>query len=132
MYVPIGDALALMSWHDTKVFLSRFHGQWRGLVLCWVLIGDCCACQGGDGGGAGFAYRTPAAFPRRMVRRGPEIDDCRVALPRGCSNERRRHASSNGRMLEAAARFSLLAFGIPGFAPDEHLPGYSTEPLEPP
>jgi hypothetical protein len=25
-------------------------------------------------------------------------------------------------MLEAAARFSLLAFGIPGFAPDEHLP----------
>jgi hypothetical protein len=26
-------------------------------------------------------------------------------------------------MLEAVARFSLLAFGIPGFAPDEHLSG---------
>jgi hypothetical protein len=25
-------------------------------------------------------------------------------------------------MLETAARFSLLAFGIPVFAPDEHLP----------
>jgi hypothetical protein len=26
-------------------------------------------------------------------------------------------------MLETVARFSLLAFGIPGFAPDEHVSG---------
>jgi hypothetical protein len=29
-------------------------------------------------------------------------------------------------MLEAVARLSLLAFGIPGFAPDEHLSGKQT------
>src|SRR5208283_2272603 len=35
----------------------------------------------------------------------------------------RRHAGSGKRMLETATRFSLLASGIPGFAPDEHLSG---------
>ena len=35
----------------------------------------------------------------------------------------RGRAASDRRMLEVAARFPLLAFGIPGFASDEHLPG---------
>src|SRR5208337_2454667 len=35
----------------------------------------------------------------------------------------RRHARLGRRMLETATRFSLLAFGTPGFAPDEHLSG---------
>jgi hypothetical protein len=35
MSVPIGNALALMSWHETKVFLADFMGS--GAV--WFLIG---------------------------------------------------------------------------------------------
>ena len=35
----------------------------------------------------------------------------------------RPHAGLGRRMLETATRFSLLAFGTPGFAPDEHLSG---------
>ena len=35
MYIPIGNALALMSWHETKVFLADFMGS--GAV--WFLIG---------------------------------------------------------------------------------------------
>jgi hypothetical protein len=35
MSVPIGNALALMSWHDTKVFLADFTGS--GAV--WFFFG---------------------------------------------------------------------------------------------
>lgn len=42
-----------------------------------------------------------------------------------------RHAELNQRMIQAVVCFSLLAFGIPGFAPDEHLFRYATERLEP-
>jgi hypothetical protein len=44
----------------------------------------------------------------------------------GCWIERRGHAIFGGRILEEATRFFLLAFGIPGFASDEHLP--NTQP----
>jgi len=35
MSVPIGDVLALMSWHETKVFLTDFMGN--GAV--WFFVG---------------------------------------------------------------------------------------------
>ena len=35
MSVPLGDALALMSWHETKVFLADFTGN--GAV--WFFVG---------------------------------------------------------------------------------------------
>jgi hypothetical protein len=35
MYIPIGNALALMSWHDFKLFLADFTED--GAV--WLLIG---------------------------------------------------------------------------------------------
>jgi hypothetical protein len=39
-----------------------------------------------------------------------------------------RHVGLNGRMLEVAVLSPLLAFGIPGFAPDEHFS--STQPFD--